>query len=47
MLGDRDITIRAVARGMAPDTCKVREAMSADIKRPIKLERPNRVVQTR
>src|SRR5689334_5189685 len=32
MLSDRDITIRAVARGLAPDTCKVREVMSADIK---------------
>ena|SRR5689334_11772770 len=32
MLSDRDITIRAVARGMAPDSCKVKEIMSADIK---------------
>ncbi|HEV7822339.1 MAG TPA: CBS domain-containing protein, partial [Burkholderiales bacterium] len=28
ILTDRDITIRAVARGLAPDQCKVREIMS-------------------
>lgn len=32
MLTDRDITIRAVALGKAPDTCHVREVMSPDIK---------------
>ena len=32
MLTDRDITIRAVARGKAPDRTKVREVMSPDIK---------------
>lgn len=32
MLTDRDITIRAVARGLSPQDCKVREVMSADVK---------------
>ena len=32
MLTDRDITVRAVARGIAPDRCKVREVMSAEVK---------------
>jgi CBS domain-containing protein len=32
MLTDRDITVRAVARGKAPDECTVREIMSPDIK---------------
>jgi CBS domain-containing protein len=32
MLTDRDITLRAVARGKAPDVCKVREVMSSSIK---------------
>lgn len=32
MLTDRDITLRAVARGKAPGECKVREVMSASIK---------------
>ena len=32
ILTDRDITLRAVARGKAPDTCKVREVMSSSIK---------------
>jgi CBS-domain-containing membrane protein len=32
MLSDRDITIRAVARGLAPDRCKVREVMTTDVK---------------
>jgi CBS domain-containing protein len=32
MLTDRDITIRAVARGKAPDRCTVGEVMSNDIK---------------
>lgn len=32
MLSDRDITVRAVARGLAPDSCKVREVMSGDVK---------------
>jgi CBS domain-containing protein len=32
MLTDRDITIRAVARGKAPDSCTVGEVMSNDIK---------------
>ena len=32
LLTDRDITIRAVAQGKAPDQCKVREVMSPDIK---------------
>lgn len=31
MLSDRDITIRAVARGLGPD-CKVREVMTRDVK---------------
>src|SRR5258705_7319602 len=32
MLTDRDITVRAVARGVAPDRCKVREVMSSEVK---------------
>jgi CBS domain-containing protein len=32
MLSDRDITIRAVARGLKPDQCKVRDVMTSDIK---------------
>ena len=32
MLTDRDITVRAVAEGKAPDTCQVREVMSPEIK---------------
>ena len=32
MLTDRDITLRAVARGKAPDKCKVRDVMSASVK---------------
>ena len=32
MLSDRDITIRAVARGLAPDQCKVRDVMSSEVK---------------
>ena len=32
MLSDRDITIRAVARGVSPDTGKVRDIMSAEVK---------------
>ena len=32
MLSDRDITIRAVARGLAPDRAKVREVMTTDVK---------------
>ena len=32
MLSDRDITLRAVARGKAPDRCTVGEVMSHDIK---------------
>jgi CBS domain-containing protein len=32
MLTDRDITVRAVAAGKAPDACKVREIMSPEIK---------------
>ena len=32
MLTDRDITLRAVARGKSPDECTVREVMSSDIK---------------
>ena len=32
MLSDRDITIRAVARGLAPDRTKVRDVMSTDVK---------------
>jgi len=32
MLSDRDITVRAVARGLAPETCTVREVMSLDVK---------------
>jgi CBS domain-containing protein len=31
ILTDRDITIRAVARGLAPDQCKVREIMSPEV----------------
>ena len=31
MLTDRDITIRAVALGKAPETCHVREVMSPDV----------------
>jgi CBS domain-containing protein len=32
MVSDRDITIRAVARGKAPDECTVGEVMSSDVK---------------
>jgi CBS domain-containing protein len=32
MLTDRDITIRAVARGLAPQQCTVGEVMSSDLK---------------
>ena len=32
MLTDRDITVRAVAQGKAPNECRVREVMSQDIK---------------
>jgi uncharacterized protein YndB with AHSA1/START domain len=32
MVTDRDITVRAVARGLAPDRCKVREVMSSQVK---------------
>ena len=32
MLTDRDITVRAVAAGKAPNECKVRDVMSPDIK---------------
>lgn len=32
MVSDRDITLRAVARGKAPDKCTVGEVMSRDIK---------------
>lgn len=32
MLTDRDITIRAVARGLAPQHCTVREVMSSEVK---------------
>jgi CBS domain-containing protein len=32
MVSDRDITLRAVARGKAPDRCTVGEVMSSDIK---------------
>ena len=31
-LTDRDITVRAVARGLSPQQCKVREVMSPDVK---------------
>lgn len=31
MLSDRDITIRAVARGLVPATCEVHEVMSIDV----------------
>jgi CBS domain-containing protein len=32
MLSDRDITVRAVARGLSPASTKVRDVMSTDIK---------------
>jgi CBS domain-containing protein len=32
MLSDRDITIRAVARGLAPDKAEVRDVMTSDVK---------------
>lgn len=32
MLSDRDITIRAVARGLPPGQCKVREVMTHEVK---------------
>jgi len=32
MVSDRDITVRAVARGLSPDDCKVRDVMSFDLK---------------
>ncbi|HKA44221.1 MAG TPA: CBS domain-containing protein [Burkholderiales bacterium] len=32
MLTDRDIAVRAVAKGLSPQQCKVREVMSADVK---------------
>lgn len=32
MLSDRDITVRAVAQGLSPEHCTVREVMSSDVK---------------
>ena len=32
MLSDRDITVRAVARGLTPSRCKVRDVMSCEVK---------------
>jgi len=32
MLTDRDITVRVVARGISPDRCKVRDAMSSEVR---------------
>ena len=32
MLSDRDITVRAVARGLSPSKCRVRDVMSCDVK---------------
>ena len=32
MLSDRDITVRAVARGLSPVKCKVRDVMSSEVK---------------
>lgn len=32
MITDRDIAVRAIAQGKAPDSTKVREVMSADVK---------------
>ncbi len=32
MLTDRDITVRAVADGKAPNKCRVRDVMSSDVK---------------
>jgi CBS domain-containing protein len=32
MLSDRDMVIRAVARGLSPQQCKVREVMSTEVK---------------
>jgi len=32
MVTDRDITIRAVARGLAPTSCRVRDVMSSEVK---------------
>ena len=32
MLSDRDITIRAVARGLVPDKAEVRDVMTSDVK---------------
>jgi CBS domain-containing protein len=32
LVTDRDITVRAVAQGKAPDRCLVRDVMSSDIK---------------
>jgi len=32
MLTDRDIAIRAVARGLAPDTCMVKDIISSQVK---------------
>ena len=32
MLSDRDIAIRAVARGLSPQECTVRDIMSGDVK---------------
>ena len=31
-LSDRDITVRAVAKGLRPDQCKVRDVMSSEVK---------------
>jgi CBS domain-containing protein len=31
MVTDRDIAVRAVARGLAPDQCRVRDVMSHDV----------------
>src|SRR3954468_13825474 len=32
MVTDRDITIRAVAQGLSPGQCKVRDVMSSEVK---------------
>lgn len=45
MLTDRDITIRAVARGLSPKDCKVREVMSADVRYVYDDESDNDVAQ--
>src|SRR5215471_7262613 len=41
IITDRDIALRAVARGKAPDQCKVREVMSPESSMYSRMRKPN------